>query len=293
MVLKNLLIVIGTLLPYEQWEDTSYRDYKIGTVLPDAACREIIQLLAFAIGATILIKDNGKIKFANLDINKPETFTNHFTWTYHDFIEVPAAEKLNSISSLKDLSMPKYQSYLDTAGGNKEIATLDVSAINSAITYSECAPTGIRIAEGDTSGASVQYSQLFARRGLVRMGGLVSGNPAKVKIFGYPIVTNMIQERDVTTDTLILETKLMYEDVPRYNTDGSIAETEQIKRKYLEWYKKKFKYTIQTRGEPLVDAGDYGIIQTQFTQEMPVYILQNHWTFDGTWEGDMEVIALG
>ena len=68
--------------------------------------------------------------------------------------------------------------------------------------------------------------------------------------------------------------------------------SEYIKRKYLEWYKKKFKYTYNGRGEPLVNAGDYGIIQTQFSAKMPVYILRNHWTFDGTWSGDMEVIAL-
>ena len=82
-------------------------------------------------------------------------------------------------------------------------------------------------------------------------------------------------------------------DVSSYNSDGSIKQTEQIKQKYLEWYKKKFKYKIATRGEPLVNAGDYAVIQTQFTQEMPVYILQNHWTFDGAWSGDMEVISLG
>ena len=70
-------------------------------------------------------------------------------------------------------------------------------------------------------------------------------------------------------------------------------ETNKIKAKYVNWYNKKFKYVMNTRGEPLVDAGDYGIIQTQFSERMPVYILQNHWSFDGTWSGDMEVIALG
>lgn len=283
----------NSLLPYEQWEDTSYRDYQINTVLPNATCKNIIQLLAFSVGATILIKDNGKIKFANLDILKPETFTNHFSWTYADFENIPAAEQLESVERLKDISLPKYMSYLDTADGVKEIATVDISSINSEITYSECAPTGIRMSEDDTSGASVQSSQLFARNGLVRLGGLVAGKPAKVKIFGYPIVTNLVQERDVTSNTLTLETKLMLMDVSSYNSDGSIKQTEQIKQKYLEWYKKKFKYKIATRGEPLANAGDYAIIQTQFTQEMPVYILQNHWTFDGAWSGDMEVISLG
>ena len=97
----------NSLLPYEQWEDTSYRDYQINTVLPNATCKNIIQLLAFSVGATILIKDNGKIKFANLDILKPETFTNHFSWTYADFENIPAAEQLESVERLKDISLPK------------------------------------------------------------------------------------------------------------------------------------------------------------------------------------------
>lgn len=283
----------NVLLPYDQWQDTLYRDYRIGTVLPSATCREIIQLLAFSVGATILIKDNGKIKFACLDINKPETFTKHFTWSYKDFESVPAAEQLNSVYELTDISMPKYSSYLDNSEGVKEIATMDVTAINSEISYSDCAPTGVKMSKDDKSGASIQYSQLFTRNGLVRMGGLVSGKPAKITVVGYPIITNIVQERDVTSNTLVLQTKLMYEDVSLYDTDGSVKETEQIKRKYFNWYNKKFKYKITTRGEPLVNAGDYGIIQTQFTDELPVYILQNHWTFDGTWAGDMEVISLG
>ena len=84
----------------------------------------------------------------------------------------------------------------------------------------------------------------------------------------------------------------MQKDINEYDSAGLVIQTELIKRKYYEWYKKKFKYSMTTRGEPLVNAGDYGIIQTQFTEQMPVYILQNHWTFDGTWAGDMEVIAL-
>ena len=85
----------------------------------------------------------------------------------------------------------------------------------------------------------------------------------------------------------------MRNDIKSWNANGTVKDTDLIKKKYLKWYQKKFKYKLTTRGEPLVDAGDYGIIQTQFTERMPVYILQNHWTFDGTWAGDMEVISLG
>ena len=109
---------------------------------------------------------------------------------------------------------------------------------------------------------------------------------------GYPVQVKSVQERNTTSDSLVLDTKVMNYDPCSYNEDGTRKDAEQIKRKYLQWYRKKFKYTVQTRGEPLVNAGDYAIIKTQFTERMPVYILQNHWTFDGAWEGDMEVIAL-
>ena len=52
---------------------------------------------------------------------------------------------------------------------------------------------------------------------------------------------------------------------------------------------------MTTRGEPLIDAGDYAEIETPFSGTdslLKTYVLQNHISFDGTWSGDMEVIAL-
>ncbi len=272
-------------------DSKSYKDYQINTVLPEVSCREIIQRLAFSIGATILIKDNGKIKFANLNLNKPESFTHNFTWDYKDFESIPAAEQLESISDISELSMPKYYSTLKQDGdisykdheNQTIITTVKCTSISQEVTYSECLANAARISEKDTSGATLRDDyHLYARRGIINLAGLATGKTASVDIIGYPIETKTIQERNVTSDSLVLETDLLKED------PGN-----KIKTKYAEWYKKKFKYNITTRGEPLVDAGDYGIIQTQFSERMPVYILQNHWSFDGTWSGDMEVIALG
>lgn len=294
----------STLLPYEQWEDTPYNAYIINTPIPEVQCKQVIQLLAFTVGATLLIKDNGHIKFANLNINEPNSFTNHYTWDYYDFESIPAAEQLESVSSLTEISLPKYYSNLDYSGEESivvnnttytnctVISTINCTTATTETSYSECLPIGCRIANDDTSGATIIYTELYCRRGIISLGGYVAGTDAKVEILGYPIKTKQIQEREVLSDSLILDTNIMKYDVPNYYTNGLVSETEQIKRKYLEWYKKKFKYKITTRGEPLVNAGDYAIIQTQFTRQMPVYILQNHWTFDGTWSGDMEVIAL-
>lgn len=294
----------GQLLPYEQWEDTVYNEYKINTPLPEAQCKQIIQLLAFAVGATLLIKDNGHIKFANININNENSFTHIYNWNYNDFESIPAAEQLETVNSLPDISLPKYYSSLDRTGEETitvdgsvysnctVIATIDCTSMYTETTYSDCLPIGCRISDEDQSGATIVYTELYCKRGLINLGGFTGEIPAKVEILGYPINTTQLQERNVTSNTLILNTQIMNYDVNTYNAAGTVLESEQIKRKYLEWYKKKFKYKVTTRGEPLVNAGDYGIIQTQFTQKMPVYILQNHWSFDGTWSGDMEVIAL-
>lgn len=295
----------STLLPYDQWEDTSYSAYTINTPIPEVECRQVIQYLAFTVGATILIKDNGHIKFANLDITDSTTFTNNYEWDYSDFESIPAAEQQETVSTLNQISLPKYYSNLDQTGTETYTAsdgsvysncsvltTVSLSSINSEVTYSDALPVGCRIADDDTSGATITYTELYCRRGIIQLGGYVAGTEASVEILGYPIETTQVQERDVASDSLTLDTQIMYYDVNKYNSSGSVSESEQIKRKYLTWYKKKFKYTMDTRGEPLVNAGDYGIIQTQFTEKMPVYILENNWTFDGSWSGDMEVIAL-
>ena len=296
----------GQLLPYEQWDDTAYNEYTINTPIPEVACKQAIQLLAFSVGATILIKNNGHIKFANLNLNDNTTFTNNYEWDYHDFTSIPAAEQLESVNVLSDVSLPKYTSSLDESGEEnvtingtlyshcKVISTITCTSATVEATYGDCLPVGCRIASGDTSGATIVSTELYCKRGIISLGGYTAGTEVKVEILGYPIQTKQLQERNVTSDSLVLDTKIMNYDVSTYNSNGSgaILQSEQIKRKYLEWYKKKFKYKFKTRGEPLVNASDYAIIQTQFTGRMPAYILQNHWTYDGTWDGDMEVIAL-
>lgn len=294
----------GSLLPYDQWADTGYDEYTINAPIPEVQCKQVIQLIAFTIGATILIKDNGHIKFANLNIKDNTTFTNNYDWNYNDFESIPAAVQLETVSKLTDISLPKYYSNLDYSGEETIIvdgsvysnltvvSTVTCNSMNIETTYGDCLPIGCRIADDDTSGATIVYTELYCKRGIINLGGYVAGTDAKVEILGYPIKTKQVQERNITSNSLVLDTNIMNYDVNSYNSVGTIAESEQIKRKYLEWYKKKFKYSITTRGEPLVNAGDYGVIQTQFTTRMPVYILQNHWTFDGTWSGDMEVIAL-
>ena len=317
---RRVAEIVNDILVYEGFDlnsvefstdpnGTNFGDYHINVPVPEVTCKEVLQLLAFSVGATLLIKDNGHIKFANLNISDPTTFTNSYTWYYTDFESIPVAEQLNTINNLSQISIPKYYAGLEQKGdindfvannsaittGNvysncKVITTATCTSVSNEITYSDAYVIGARLSDENSQSVlqavSLGTIRLYNKRGLISLIGFSGGEEVKVEIIGYPIEIKTIQERNVTSDSLVLNTQVMQYDITVNNT------SEYIKRKYLEWYKKKFKYTYNNRGEPLVNAGDYGIIQTQFSAKMPVYILRNHWTFDGTWSGDMEVIAL-
>lgn len=251
----------------------SYGAYTINTVLPELPVRELIQLLAFSVGATLLIQDDGTIKFANLKLNDLNSFTNHHEFNYKDFASIPSAERLENTTNI---SLPKYNSTVDSE--ITDIIKTKISQNQVEITYSECQPS---VVLPDTK---VQEFQLFCRRANLFVTVSEVEPEIEITIKGYKIATTETQERTVTKDTLIIDTKLMKEDPG-----------DKIKEKYKLWYGKKFKYTMDTRGEPLVDAGDIAKIQTPFSgadQLINGYVLQNHITFDGTWGGDMEVIKL-
>ncbi len=251
----------------------SYGAYTINTVLPELPVRELIQLLAFSVGATLLIQDDGTIKFANLKLNDLNSFTNHHEFNYKDFASVPAAEQLENTTNI---SLPKYNS--TTENDVTEIVRTTVAQNQVEITYSECVPVSA-LPEN-----KVVPISMFCKRANLNVSVSEAEPQIEVTIMGHKISTVETQERSVTKDTLIIDTKLMKEDPG-----------DKIKEKYKLWYSKKFKYTMDTRGEPLVDAGDIAKIQTPFSGEDQLingYVLQNHIAFDGSWSGDMEVVKL-
>ena len=250
----------------------SYADYQINVPLPEMAIREIIQLLAFSVGATILIKDDGTLRFANLNLANSLSFTHQHRFDYHDFTSIPTAQELEHTSNI---SLPKYNSVV---ADEISTTTVHVSAYNTEISYGDCQPTGA--VSKDNSQGTVVSANLYCRKGFLTMT-LTSEAGCDVEVSGYAISTNQTQDRSITSDTLIIDTQLMKED-----------SDNKIKKKYQNWYKQKFKYAMQTRGEPLVDAGDWCVIQTPFSEQLNTYVLQNHITFDGAWSGDMEVIAI-
>ena len=255
----------------------SYGEYEVNVPLPQLPIREIIQLLAFSVGATLLIKDNGIIKFANLDISNPSSFTRTHTFDYEDFASIPVAERLPSTSKI---SLPKYNAIIGELDTSNPLQSFNITAYNTQISYSACTDAYVSVDPNDTTGGTIQVSWLGCQNGELQCS-LPTTNALKVNLFGKRITVSQSQDRTITNDTLIIDTQLMKEDNNNF-----------IKSKYIGWYSKQFKYKMNTRGEPLVDAGDYTIIQSPFTSQLPAYVLQNHITFDGTWSGDMEVIAL-
>ena len=241
-IISNLLSFMGlsssTVIFDTDGDGTSYGSYIINTVLPELPVRELIQLLAFSVGATLTIEDDGTIKFRYIDLSDPTTYDRVHSFNYHDFVSTPAAEQLENT---ENISLPKYNSVVDST--EKDITTVDVSAYNVEVSYSDCVPTGAHKDPEDPSQGSVQSYDLYAHKGFLTMNIPVAGVSTKVVITGYAISTLQTQDRSVTKDTLILDTQLMSTD-----------ENDAIKNKYIEWYSKKFKYRITTRGEPLVDA---------------------------------------
>ena len=272
-LLNFLGLDVGTVIFSSDDHGVDYSDYTINTPLPNLPVRELLQLLAFSVGATLLIQDDGTIKFANLNIADPSSFTNHHSFNYGDFASVPAAEQLNYTNKV---SLPKYNAVV--ADTESEIRTVNVSTYELEVTYPECVPTG---AYDKNTGLDTGIdSELYCRQGYLNVA--LGVEPSKdVVIKGYKIDVVQTQDRTVTKDTLIIDTQLMSKD------NGN-----EIKNKYKLWYGKKFKYTMQTRGEPLVDAGDWTTIQSPFSSTLNCYVLQNHLKFNGAWSGDMEVIAL-
>lgn len=282
-IVDNLLAFMAlsgaTVVFEDDGTGKSYGDYIINTVLPEIPVRELIQLLAFSVGATLMIEDNGIIKFKHLELLDPNTYNHVHSFTFKDFVSTPSAQQLENTDHI---SLPKYNSIVKDE--EEEITTINVSAYQVEVSYSDCVPTGAYKAADDTSGGSVQAYDLYAHKGTLTVNIPEAGVSTKVVIVGYPIETTQTQERSVTKDTLIIDTQLM-----------SYDENDSIKNKYKEWYSKKFKYTMDTRGEPLVDAGDFCYIETPFsgvTNLHASFVLQNHVTFDGAWSGDMEVIVL-
>lgn len=281
---RTVSSIVSSLLQFEGLPDNtiifsndnngkSYGAYLIDTVLPELPVRELIQLLAFSVGATLLIKDDGTIKFANLDLENLASFTQHHEFNYENFESVPSAEQLNST---ENISLPKYNSTV--SNDTTEITKTKIKQNRVEITYSECLPVSV-LPEN-----KVHADNMFCRRANLNVSVSEAEPEIEVTINGHKIETVQTQERSVTKDTLIIDTQLMRDDP-----------NNSIKKKYQNWYGKKFKYAMNTRGEPLVDAGDIAKIQTPFSGKDKLingYVLQNHITFDGTWGGDMEVVKL-
>lgn len=302
----------------------NYGDYTINTVLPDAPVRELIQLLAFSIGAMILIQNDNTIRFANVNIDNESTYPYKHSFTYDNFESVPSAQELEHTNKV---SLPKYNTNIVNQTEEK-LQTIEINSYNQEVTYGECTPTKYAVSEDNLNQGSVRTAELYTRRGFFTCN-LIGDEPLKVDIIGYKLETKQTQDRTNTSDTLIIDTQLMGYDA-----------NDMIKTKYANWYNKKFKYNMNTRGEILVNAGDFAEIQTPFSgksktnitqiggifdnitdegdesdfgttggnveAEKPItsttqkeetkllrtYVLSNHITFDGTWSGDMEVIAL-
>ena len=276
---RTVSTVVNTLLNFVGVDtntivyDGDYANAIIDRPLPESPVRELIQLCAFACGATLQIMDDGTIKFANLDMNKP---TIKAKYTYDNFVSVPRAEQLDYTANV---ALTRTSSVIDSEV--KQVSSSTVDTFQVTIDYS---PTYGPYAE--CNGGTITNAKYYTSHCDLELN--FTGDTCEVTVYGQSITTTTRNEKSATADTLILDSQLAKDP------------SDAVKQKYSEWYNKRFKYVMTTRGEPLTNASDFIQMQTPFSNKVgtevtdPItgYVLQNHITYDGAWDGDMEVVAI-
>lgn len=248
--------------------DGDYGDAIIDRPLPEQAVRELIQLCAFACGATLQILDNGKIRFANLNLSNVKT-----SFNYNDFTSVPRAEQLEHTY---DIALTKNTSEVEKE--ESQLTTQTITTFKTSISYSAAMSPYVKRVTGGT----LTNAKYYATHCELEVN--FTGDSCEVEIWGYKITTTTNYKKSATSSTLILDSKL------------AANPSDETESKYSDWYSKKFKYVMDTRGEPLVNATDVVDIQSPFTEKTQEsvrgYVLQNEMDYNGAWSGRMEVIAL-
>ena len=271
-IVRTLLNFVGadaSLVIY----DGDFENSIVDRPLPEQPVRELLQLLAFGCGATLQILDNGQIKFADISISNP---TSKAIFTYDNFASIPRAEQLEYTSNI---ALTTTTSSVEKE--KKQLVSTTITTQEVSINYGT-AKDAIATAKDGTIIKSAYYTTHC------ELEVMFTGDSCEIEIQGYGITTTTRSEKWVTSNTLVLDSQMA-----RYPN-------EAVRKKYADWYDKRFKYIMTTRGEPLVNATDIVSIQTPFTEvvgsvvskPMKTYVLQNHITYDGAWGGDMEVIAL-
>lgn len=262
-VVNQLLVFAGVptdTVVYDSGFDTAIIDRP----LPEMSVKELIQLCAFACGATIVIMDSGKIRFANLDLVKAKS-----SFTYNDFASIPRAEQLEYTY---DIALTKTSSKVDSE--ESQLVKAVVNTFQVSINY----PAAMSPYPKVVTGGTIVNAKYYATHCELELN--FAGDTCEIEIWGYKITTTSTTEKSTTSSTLVLDSKL------------ALQPTDEIKEKYKNWYSRRFKYIMDTRGEPLINATDIISIQSPFSDNILGYVLSNRISFNGSWSGDMEVVML-
>lgn len=262
-VVNQLLVFAGVSTDTVVY-DTGFDTVTIDRPLPQMTVKELIQLCAFACGATIVIMDSGKIRFADLNLSASK-----MSFTYSDFASVPRAEQLEYTY---DIALTKTSSKV--ASEAAQLVKTTVNTFRVSISY----PAAMSPYVKSVTGGTLVNASYYATHCELELN--FTGDTCDVEIWGNKIETISTTEKSATSSTLILDSQLASEP------------SEEIKAKYKNWYSKRFKYVMNTRGEPLINATDIISIQSPFSKDVLGYVLSNRISFNGSWSGSMEVIML-
>ena len=196
---RTVKTVVDTLLNFSGIStntviyDGDYANTIINTPLPESPVRELIQLCAFSCGATLQILDDGTIKFANLDMNKPVIQTKY---TYDDFASVPRAEQLDYTSNI---ALTKTSSVI-----SEEITQISSSTVDTFNITLDYSPTYGPYAV--CNGGTITNAKYYTSHCDLELN--FTGDNCEVVIYGQAIVTTTKNEKSTTADTLILNSQL-------------------------------------------------------------------------------------
>lgn len=299
-VMTSLLTFSGVAV--DQCELNEFGDKCINIPIPEITVREIIQRLAFSVGATLTVNDDNKIVFSNKNII-PTSSTPKFVYHRPNPFESAAVlltePNAEALANTKNIGMYTY----DTKFSEEvvELGTANISTMNETrISFS--AAVGNAHFDDDfveKQGARIsRINEVFSQHAMIEVAWTSNAItlPIKVKVMGLKAETTKIMPKNADMDTLLLDSGMALE-LSGQKLDFLKRPTSNPDKKkfyYDDWYGAKFKYKCKTRKEYLIKAGDIIYFETPFSNGKPDrvgYVLRNSYSNNGD-SGEMEVIRL-
>ena len=191
--------------------------------------------------------------------------------SYSNLVSIPSANQLNYTY---DLTIIKYNTTIDSE--ITQLTKTQLNTIKSTITYQPATDIVIK----SWSGGNILDSLFYTEHADMTVEFNEDVSEVEVELWGRKCNITSSIDKTATDTTLRLDSTLCYKA------------DDNLKNKFISWYSKKYKYTANTRGEPLIKPGEIITLQSPFSEKLKCYVLTNNMSFGDTLSGDIELIAL-